>query len=192
MTLILKIVIRALPLIILFVAATSLLSLRSCADGIGETTTSTSGSVNHADCVEAGNIVVDNPHTLWPLSGGANWGVITASFCDPSYLLNLGQIHYGLDLGYPPGHTVLASSGGTIDRAEYGHSLRGNNIALCHIDYCAIYMHLTTIDVTQGQVVFAGQTIGTVGSTGNSTGPHLHFEVRNPWGNAIDPAPSLN
>jgi len=83
MTTILKIAIRFLPVIVLFIAATSLLSLRSCADGIGPTSQSDGGNVNHEDCVEAGNLVAENPHTLWPLSGGADWGRVTAQFCDP-------------------------------------------------------------------------------------------------------------
>jgi murein DD-endopeptidase MepM/ murein hydrolase activator NlpD len=191
MTFILKIIVRFLPVIILFIAATSLLSLRSCADGVGATVGG-GGEAQNVNCVEAGVLDPANPFTGWPAAGGANWGYTTATFCDPVYLANLGSIHYGLDLGYPAGHGVLASAEGTIARAEMGHESMGNNIQLCHPDgYCAIYMHLISLDVGVGETVFTGQQIGTVGSTGNSTGPHLHFQVTNPAGLAIDPAPSL-
>ncbi|MFK7805786.1 MAG: M23 family metallopeptidase [Anaerolineae bacterium] len=191
MTFILKIIIRFLPVIILFIAATSLLSLRSCADSVGETGGG-GGGAETVDCAEAGILDPANPFTGWPAAGGVNWGYTTATFCDPLYIANFGEIHYGIDLGYPAGHGALASADGTITRAEMGHALRGNNIELCHANgYCAIYMHLITLDVGVGDVVSAGQQIGTVGSTGNSTGPHLHFEVHNPAKKAIDPAPSL-
>lgn len=182
-----------IPLFLLIAFACSLLSLRSCASLIelnefGEAV----GDDEVANCVEAGELDPDNPFAGWPLQGGVNWGLVFATFCDPIYFQNLGSVHRGVDFAYPIGHGVLASAGGQITRAELGHAMRGNNIEICHESgYCAIYMHLTDLFVLVGDVVDAGQTIGTVGSTGNSTGPHLHFEVRTPAGTAVDPAPSL-
>ncbi|MBK8045672.1 MAG: M23 family metallopeptidase [Anaerolineales bacterium] len=54
------------------------------------------------------------------------------------------------------------------------------------IDYITLYAHLDTILVNEGDVVGQGQALGTVGSTGNSTGPHLHFEIRD-FGRLINP-----
>ena len=179
-----------LPILIVLVAATSLLSLRSCAESIGAT--GGGGETGEVDCAEAGVLDPDNPFTGWPVAGGVDWGRVTATFCDPIYLSEFGQTHYGFDLGYGIGVETLASAGGTVTRAEEGHALRGNNIEICHPSgYCATYMHLEDIYVTVGETVAAATPIGTVGNTGNSTGPHLHFEVHNPAGAAIDPAPSL-
>lgn len=55
-----------------------------------------------------------------------------------------------------------------------------------NIDYITLYGHLSEVFVAEGQVVGAGDVIGKVGSTGNSTGPHLHFEIRD-FGRLIDP-----
>lgn len=194
MTFILKLAVRLLPLILLFVAATSLLSLRSCAESVGA---GSSGGDNNgetpttANCAQAGVLDPDNPFTTWPAAGGVNWGRVTATFCDPIYLTNFGNVHHGFDLGYPAGHDLLASADGQIARAG-NHSSMGNYIEICHVSgYCAIYMHMTDVHVSAGDIVIAGDIVGTVGSTGNSTGPHLHFEVRNPARQPIDPAPSL-
>ncbi|MEM9774854.1 MAG: M23 family metallopeptidase [Chloroflexota bacterium] len=181
---------RALPFFFIFVAATSLLSLRSCAESVGVGGGSSEATMGN--CEGAGVLDPANPFTGWPVAGGADWGKVTATFCDPVYLANLGNIHYGFDLGYPTGAGTLASADGVVVRAEMGHALRGNNIKICHVNgYCATYMHLDTLQVGNGDSVTLGQQIGTIGNTGNSTGPHLHFEIHNPAGIAIDPAPSL-
>lgn len=188
---------RVLPFFFVFVAATSLLSLRSCAESVG-VGGSADGGAESVDCAEAGVLDPSNPFTGWPVAGGADWGKVTATFCDPVYFANLGNIHYGFDLGYPTGVDILASSDGLVVRAELEEDAvgaaknRGNNIKICHESgYCATYMHLQNIDVVEGETVVSGQIIGTIGNTGNSTGPHLHFEIHNPAGKAIDPAPSL-
>jgi murein DD-endopeptidase MepM/ murein hydrolase activator NlpD len=93
----------------------------------------------------------------------------------------------GVDLGNKTGAPVLAAAGGTVTVAKaggynYGY---GNYIRITHPNGTeTIYGHLSRVDVSVGQTVDKGQQIGAVGSTGNSTGPHLHFEVRgayNPW-----------
>ena len=109
--------------------------------------------------------------------------------------------HTGLDLYQPVGTPVYATEGGDIIVAgkinnAYGNSAYGNCVLINHKNgYYTFYAHLDTIKVKSGMSVIQGATIGTVGATGNVTGPHLHFEVRtNPiWNrkNFIDPEPML-
>jgi murein DD-endopeptidase MepM/ murein hydrolase activator NlpD len=88
------------------------------------------------------------------------------------------------DLGDP----VVASAGGTVTRvANEGNKSYGRWIEISHGDgYTTRYAHLQTQKVSVGQKVTKGQTIGTVGNTGGSSGPHLHFELRRN-GTAIRP-----
>lgn len=73
---------------------------------------------------------------------------------------------------------VFASDGGTVISASYANGY-GNCIDIKHNDgWITRYAHLSYIGVSVGQKVYQGQYIGNVGSTGNSTGPHLHFETR--------------
>lgn len=102
--------------------------------------------------------------------------------------------HRGLDYAAPTGSPVMAPAGGRIalvGRVSDGFELHGNTIGLDHGQgVLSIMIHLSRIDVSEGDLVQAGQTIGAVGNTGASTGPHLH------WGLyvnavAVDPAPWL-
>ena len=97
--------------------------------------------------------------------------------------------HGGLDLtaGGCYGHSVLACASGTVVTATYHYSW-GNYILIDHGNGLAtLYAHLSGFAVSAGQSVSQGQTIGYVGSTGYSTGPHLHVEV---WvnGSRVNPA----
>ena len=92
--------------------------------------------------------------------------------------------HTGIDLWQPVGTPVYAAEGGDIIAAgiinnSYGNSQYGKCILIDHKNgYYTFYAHLDTILVTVGQSVISGAKIGTVGQTGNVTGPHLHFEIR--------------
>ena len=107
------------------------------------------------------------------------------------------QGHTGIDLYQPIGTPVYAAEGGDILAAgvinnAYGNSAYGNCILIDHKNgLYTFYAHLNTINVKVGMSVIQGVIIGTVGSTGNSTGPHLHFEVRTKpnWNRAnfVDP-----
>lgn len=109
--------------------------------------------------------------------------------------------HTGIDLYQPVGTPVYAADGGDILIAgkinnAYGNSAYGNCVLIDHKNgYYTFYAHMDTVKVKTGISVIQGATIGTVGATGNVTGPHLHFEVRtNPiWNrkNFIDPEPML-
>ncbi|HOD16074.1 MAG TPA: peptidoglycan DD-metalloendopeptidase family protein [Spirochaetota bacterium] len=95
--------------------------------------------------------------------------------------------HRGLDIAAPIGTPVKASSGGTVISADFNRNGYGNLVVIEHEkELVTYYGHLDTITVRRGQQVAAGEEIGTVGKTGRTTGPHLHFEVRR-GGTAYDP-----
>ncbi len=98
--------------------------------------------------------------------------------------------HHGLDFAAPLGADVLAVLPGRVEAVGRTGGY-GNQVLLAHADGTRTrYAHLSRADVVVGQAVTAGQRIGAVGSTGVSTGPHLHFEVL-VGGRATDPAPWL-
>ncbi|MFJ4466426.1 transglycosylase family protein [Streptomyces sp. NPDC089424] len=97
--------------------------------------------------------------------------------------------HTGVDFPAPTGATVKAIGAGQVVDAGWGGSF-GYQVVIRHSDgRYSQYAHLSAISVRAGQSVGAGQRIGRVGSTGNSTGPHLHFEVRTGpgFGSDVDP-----
>lgn len=109
---------------------------------------------------------------------------ITATFGNSG--ARWSSTHTGLDFAAPSGTNVTAVTGGEVVFAG-SDGAYGNKIVVQHADGTETwYCHLSGFAVSSGSVG-AGQTIGYVGSTGNSTGPHLHLEVRQ-GGNPIDPA----
>lgn len=87
-------------------------------------------------------------------------------------------MHEGLDFAAPPGTPILAASGGVVLEAKF-HPGYGNMVEIDHGDgLITRYAHASSLLVKQGQLVERGQQIARVGSSGRSTGPHLHFEVR--------------
>ena len=86
--------------------------------------------------------------------------------------------HHGLDLGAYAGTPVVTACGGVVTRASWNGGY-GNCVDVLMPDGIKLrYAHLSAIHVTEGQTIEAGTLVGDVGSTGDSTGPHLHFEVR--------------
>lgn len=113
---------------------------------------------------------------LWPVAGR-----ITSSFG-----WRWGHFHHGVDIGVPQGRSIVASRAGRVIFAGWNGGF-GNTVILDHGDgLTTLYAHASRIVVRRGQWVEAEQTIARVGSTGYSTGPHLHFEVR-VNGTAINP-----
>ncbi|MGG7608650.1 M23 family metallopeptidase, partial [Streptomyces sp. ZG43] len=97
--------------------------------------------------------------------------------------------HTGVDFPVPTGTSVKAAASGTVVSAGWGGSY-GYQVVIKHADgKYSQYAHLSALTVRSGQSVQAGQRIARSGSTGNSTGPHLHFEVRTGpgFGSDIDP-----
>ncbi|WP_309161378.1 M23 family metallopeptidase [Pelagibacterium sp. H642] len=119
-----------------------------------------------------------------PISGT---GTVTSNFgnrTDP--FLKRAAFHAGIDFRASTGTPVLAAASGTVKFAG-GNGGYGNMVEIDHGNgYATRYAHLSQIAVAIGQTVTGGQRIGLAGSTGRSTGPHLHFEVRRS-GSAIDP-----
>jgi murein DD-endopeptidase MepM/ murein hydrolase activator NlpD len=97
------------------------------------------------------------------------------------------QLHKGIDIAAPKGTPVYATANGIVARTSYQAGL-GNLIVLDHGDgYSTYYGHLSKVKVAPGHRVTRGELIGLVGSTGYSTGPHLHYEVHEN-GRALDPS----
>ena len=87
-------------------------------------------------------------------------------------------MHNGVDLACPQGTPIYATRAGTVTTASYQEGGAGYYVSINHGDgFGSIYMHMTHYVVSAGQSVSAGQLIGYVGSTGVSTGPHLHFGI---------------
>ena len=91
--------------------------------------------------------------------------------------LKVRKFHSGVDLGCPTGTEILATKGGVIAQTGTSDTM-GNYIRHNVGKYQVIYMHLSKITCTQGQNVSRGTKIGEVGSTGRSTGPHLHWQIQ--------------
>lgn len=114
----------------------------------------------------------------WPAPG---YGHITSP-----YGMRWGKLHKGIDIGSPMGAKIVASNQGKITTSAYNSSY-GNYVIINHGGgYMTVYAHLSKRLVSVGQYVAKGQTIGLCGSTGHSTGPHLHFEIR-VNGTAVNP-----
>lgn len=121
---------------------------------------------------------------------------VTSSFGKRRHpVLGISRAHRGMDLARPYGDPVYPSRAGVVTFAgwqggygnlvEIRHVMRNNRVRYTR------YGHLSSITVREGQHVGVGKLIGRVGSTGISTGPHLHFEVRDENGQARNPARSL-
>lgn len=103
-------------------------------------------------------------------------------------ILETKRLHYGVDYGAPTGTPVWAIGEGVVTRAA-SHPVAGNFVRIAHADgYVSKYLHLSEFgpEIRKGAEVEQGQLIGKVGSTGRSTGPHLHFELHR-WGRPTDP-----
>lgn len=104
-----------------------------------------------------------------------------------------GTFHNGIDMGGTSNTPILATRSGTVLQAAF-EATAGNYIIIDHGDgYYSYYFHMSSLVASAGQTVSAGQTIGVMGTTGNSTGVHLHFSVATSqnWTGFVDPAPLL-
>ncbi len=129
-------------------------------------------------------LLADTP-TLWPLKGVH--GNITTRFGWTIHpFTHLGYLHTGVDIAWALGTPVEATANGTVVQTGYTEDA-GNYITIQHkYGFTTRYLHLLEIVTRKGNHVNRGETIGYVGSTGLSTGPHLHYEVRL-GANYVDP-----
>ncbi len=105
---------------------------------------------------------------IWPADGPVTSG----------FGFRWGRLHAGIDIGASSGAPIDAAKGGTVIMAGFNGGY-GNCVIVDHGDgISTLYAHMSRIGTGEGAVVKQGQRIGSVGSTGNSTGAHLHFEVR--------------
>lgn len=105
---------------------------------------------------------------IWPTSGG---------YISSNMGSRWGAYHRGIDIARPSNYSIKASDNGVVTFAGWDGSY-GNKIVINHNNgYTTLYAHLSEIYVSVGQVVPQGSVIGKMGTTGNSTGIHLHFEV---------------
>ena len=136
--------------------------------------------------------IVDGPgtclggYTIPPGLGSFIWPV------DPPYRILVGDDfkpgHPGIDLGSPPGAAIYASDAGVVIFANWSSVGYGNVVVLDHGNgYRTLYAHLSQISTFCGANLQTGELVGLSGNTGNSSGPHLHYEIRlpngflNPW-----------
>lgn len=130
-------------------------------------------------------------NTSWEGAGVRPVIVGTGTFLYPVNSRNYTQYywygHRGLDIALAEGSAVTASDTGTVTYAGWNNYGYGNLIVVNHGNgYETFYAHLSGINVVPGQIVYQGNVIGASGNTGNSSGPHIHFEIR-VYGNQDDP-----
>ncbi len=117
------------------------------------------------------------------------WGQITSTY---GYRPKFGRVHKGIDLALHVGDTVRAALPGVVAKVAYDAGGYGHYVVLVHNNGMETrYAHLQAPLSILGETLAAGEPLGLGGNTGNSTGPHLHFEVRY-RGTALDPASLFN
>ncbi len=118
-------------------------------------------------------------------------GAITSGFGERVHpVLGTVRMHAGVDMHADYGSPIAAAAAGEVVWAGWRDGY-GNTVIIDHGNrFATLYAHQSVVRVSVGQTVEAGQVVGEVGSTGLSTGPHLHFEVR-VLGTPVDPAPYL-
>lgn len=130
-----------------------------------------------------------NTQFLWPSAASKR---ITSKYGNRLHpVLKVYKLHTGIDIGAGSGTNILASNSGKVIKAQY-NSAYGNMIIIDHGGgMSTLYAHASKLLVSVGQTVNRGDVIAKVGSTGYSTGPHLHFEVRKN-GSPVDPMPYIS
>ena len=115
-------------------------------------------------------------------------GTISSPFGNRIHPISGGEkFHNGIDIAAPSGTPIISPTSGKVI-SRYWSDLGGNSVVVERKDGLKTgFAHLSKFNIEQNQDVRAGRVIGYVGSTGNSTGPHLHFTVRDKSGKYLDP-----
>ncbi|HPS41589.1 MAG TPA: M23 family metallopeptidase, partial [Anaerolineaceae bacterium] len=96
--------------------------------------------------------------------------------------------HFGIDIAGSIGNPIYSADNGVVVYSGWNNNGYGNLIVVDHGNgWQTVYAHLDTIQSQCGSFVFQGDVIGTLGTTGNSSGPHLHFEMRNKTYGKVNP-----
>lgn len=142
-------------------------------------------SLNGNNTVDGSSTEFTGGNFAWPVPG---YNIITTTFGFVYYLVNPGgSAHTGCDIAGSEifGKPIVSAESGTVIVAGYNAGGYGNYVMINHgkctedgNNYITLYGHASALAVNTGDTVTKGQTIAYVGSTGNSTGPHLHFEMR--------------
>ena len=132
--------------------------------------------MEQAKLAEESRIKYDGGMFKWP---APSYTKITSEFGNRMHpTLGVEKFHNGIDMAAPGGSPILAAYDGNVVAADYSNSM-GNYIMIDHGDgLYTIYMHASALYVSKGSFVTKGQNIAAVGTTGRSTGNHLHFSVR--------------
>jgi len=128
--------------------------------------------------------------SIFPIDNSEKFHITSAFGIRNHPIEKVTKKHMGIDIAVQVGTYVYATANGCVEYAGYegGH---GNTVLLEHLDQVKTrYSHLAIIFVSEGEEIEQGQIIALVGSTGKSTGNHLHYEIRRK-GIAIDPQPFL-
>ena len=119
---------------------------------------------------------------IWPTQGTFTSG----------YGWRWGRMHRGVDVAGPVGTPIVAAAMGVVEEAGWNSGGYGNLVEIRHPDgSMTLYAHNNSLSVSKGQTVRQGQKIAEMGSTGYSTGPHLHFEIHPSGGGAVNPVAYL-
>ncbi len=186
---------------IAFLSATNQESTSTFSMGAGEVVDRTANNLTYLESAITGQMVemevlksdleehqqeLNSTPSIWPASGRvtSEFGMRRSPFSGRS------ELHTGIDIANSWGTPVLAAADGTVSKVEYKRGL-GNMVEIEHgYGYRTLYAHLSDFMVSVGDAVAKKQQIATMGSTGASTGPHLHYEIHKN-GVEIDPRPYL-
>jgi murein DD-endopeptidase MepM/ murein hydrolase activator NlpD len=155
-----------------------------------------SGSANHSFSGYLFTKTGDNWPSVWKPDGSelvklldrmpvGTFEEITSVFGEPRG----NHIHQGVDYKAPEGTPVYSVTGGSVVRTNWNTPYNGNCVEIGFGGYSEIFLHLNSIAaaVVPGAVIDPGEQIGTIGNSGISTAPHLHYQINGPDGYAIDP-----
>lgn len=139
-------------------------------------------SLREAANFDTSNLIMTSLNFTWPVPGASRISSPYGNRIHPVY--GYKKFHKGIDIPAPAGKPIVASADGVVSAVKSTKSGYGNHIIISHgkatdgNSYQTLYAHMTRYIVSKGQSVKKGQVVGYVGSTGTSTGNHLHFEVR--------------